>query len=139
MKYRKTKWLSGKPSDMMIWGVNKKFKWLLNKLPFEAFIYITATAERRSGIVLYGVAVETIDISEKYWPQGESWAAFYVEVKAAAPGVLEVPESPLHWQPIDRGEVLEKAGIRILPGPQRLDEKSVAALKALIQMKWSKQ
>jgi hypothetical protein len=44
---------------------------------------------------------------------------FLLEIKAAAPGVLEHSEDPKQWKLIPK-TTLEEKGIKILPGPQKL-------------------
>lgn len=133
MKYRRTRLLYSKPMNWMIWGVNEKFQWVLRRLPFEVFIYVVRSLGAPSGLALYGTALEPIELAEKYWPQGEGWKAFCMEVKAAALGVLENPESPEHWKLISQDE-LRKRGIKILPGPQKLIEADAATLKTLLSV-----
>lgn len=129
MKRHVSKNLQGKPLNWMIWGVNERFKWVLKRLEgCEVFVYVTRGPSTEGGLALYGVARGAATLSEKYWPQGEGWAAFYLEVKGAAPGVLEYPEDPKQWKLVPR-ERLREAGIPLLPGPQKLKLEQAEALR----------
>lgn len=130
MKYRQTKALLGKPSNWMVWGVNERFKWVIASFPFEAFIYVVSSPEAPSGLALYGTALEPVELPEKYWPRGEKWKTFFMKIEAAAPGVLEEPEFPARWRLVPRDE-MKKKGVFIMPGPQKLDAVTAAALKEL--------
>lgn len=117
----------------MLWGINERFKWVLNRLHFEVFIYAKASLRSASGLALHGLTLEPVELAGRYWPESEAWRAFYVEVRAAAPGVLEEPENYEHWRlvPLDK---MKKKGIKVLPGPQRLKEAEIAALKLLLEV-----
>ncbi|MEM4677403.1 MAG: hypothetical protein QXY55_05900, partial [Candidatus Korarchaeota archaeon] len=136
MKYRRTNVLSSKPGSWMVWGVNERFKWLLDKLPFGVFIYVAASPGAGSGLALYGTALEPVELAEAYWPRGGGWRAFYLEVELAAPGVLDSPEDPARWRLVSR-DALERLGVRVLPGPQRLGGEVVGALKGLLPVRVS--
>ncbi|MEM1632482.1 MAG: hypothetical protein QXX83_10170 [Thermofilum sp.] len=136
MKYRRTSVLWGRPSSWMVWGVNERFKWLLNRLPFGVFIYVAASPSGGSGLALCGTALEPVELAEAYWPQGGGWKAFYLEVELAAPGVLDEPENPARWRLVPR-DALERLGVRVLPGPQKLSGEVVDALKGLLPVRVS--
>jgi len=53
-------------------------------------------------------------------------------VKRAAPGVLEHPEDPRAWKLVPR-EKLAKAGVPVLPGPQKLKPEQADKLKGLLK------
>jgi hypothetical protein len=110
-------------------GVNERFKWVLKQLEgCEVFVYVTRGPSTEGGLALYGVARGVAALSGKYWPQGEGWVAFYLEVRGAAPGVLENPEDPKQWKLVPR-ERLREAGIPVLPGPQKLKLEQAEALR----------
>jgi hypothetical protein len=133
MKRRVSKALHGMPDNWMIWGVNERFKWVLKRLEEdEVFVYVTKGPSIDGGLALYGVAMGVATLSEKYWPKGEGWAAFYLEVKGAAPGVLEYPEDPKQWKLVPK-EKLREAGIPLLPGPQKLKQERAEALKKTLK------
>jgi hypothetical protein len=133
MKSRKSGLLKGKPVNWMVWGVNEKFKWILQQLEgSEVFVYATKGAGIEGGLALYGVARGVAELSGKYWPQGEKWLAFYLEVRKAAPGVLEHPENPKAWKLVPR-EKLAEAGVPVLPGPQKLKPEQAEILRKLLE------
>jgi hypothetical protein len=133
MKSRKSGLLKGKPENWMVWGVNEKFKWILQQLEgSEVFVYATKGAGIEGGLALYGVARGVAELSGKYWPQGEKWLAFYLEVRKAAPGVLEHPENPKAWKLVPR-EKLAEAGVPVLPGPQKLKPEQAEILRKLLE------
>ena len=133
MKSRKSGLLKGKPENWMVWGVNEKFKWILQQLEgSEVFVYATKGAGIEGGLALYGVARGVAELSGKYWPQGEKWLAFYLEVRKAAPGVLEHPENPKAWKLAPR-EKLAEAGVPVLPGPQKLKPEQAEILRKLLE------
>jgi hypothetical protein len=122
MKNKKTPLLRGKPDNWMIWGVNQRFTWVTKQLENgEIFIYVIKSEATPGGLAIYGIAREILQLTEKYWPQGEKWTPFLLEIKAAAPGILEHPEDPKQWKLIPKAKLQEK-GIKILPGPQKLKE-----------------
>jgi len=132
MKRHVSKALHGKPDNWMIWGVNERFKWILKRLEGdEVFVYVTKGSDIDGGLALYGVARGAATLSEKYWPKGEGWAAFYLKVKGAAPGVLEYPEDPKQWKLVPKGK-LREAGIPLLPGPQKLKPEQAMVLKKML-------
>jgi len=118
----------------MLWGVNPRFKWVLKQLPSSTvFLYVTKGEGVSGGLALYGIAREVIDLEEPYWPEGAWEKAFYLEVKATAPGVLENPENPTSWRLISR-EKLKAKGIIVLPGPQKLEEEIAQLLKQMLEI-----
>ncbi|MCC6065502.1 MAG: AAA family ATPase [Thermofilum sp.] len=126
--------LRGKPANWMIWGVNERARWVLEQIEGrQVFIYVTKDAEKgvEGGLALYGVARGKVALAEKYWPRGEGWLPFYLEVVAAALGVLEKSEDPRAWKLIPREELL-RAEVRVLPGPQKLKPEQAQALKELL-------
>ena len=133
MKYRKSRLLKGKPKNWMVWGVNERFNWVLERLPGSTvFLYVTKGAGVAGGLALYGTAHEVFNLEEPYWPEGEWRKAFYLEISAAVPGVLEEPGSPTAWKLVSR-EKLAKVGVKILPGPQKLGEREAELLKQLLK------
>lgn len=133
MKSKRSELLKPKPENWMVWGVNERFEWVLQRLEGrEVFVYATRGAEVEGGLALYGVARGVAEFSGKYWPQGEKWLAFYLEVRRAAPGVLEHPEDPRTWKLVPREKLVE-AGVPVLPGPQRLKPEQAEALKKLLE------
>jgi len=133
MKGRRSELLKGKPESWMVWGVSERFEWVLQRLEGrEVFVYATRGAGIEGGLALYGIARGRAELGGKYWPQGERWLAFYLEVKKAAPGVLEYPENPKAWNLVPR-EKLVKSGIPVLPGPQKLKLEQAEKLKGLLE------
>lgn len=133
MKYRKTRLLENKPKNWMLWGINERFKWVLRELPNSTvFLYVTRKRGVGGGLALYGTVHEIVEIKERYWPEGVWRKAFYLEIRSAAPEVLEKPESPSTWKLVSRKKLAE-IGIRILPGPQKIREKEAEKLKLLLK------
>jgi hypothetical protein len=133
MVQRKSKLLAGKPRGWMVWGVNERFTWVLDQLPGSTvFLYVTRRAGTEGGLALYGAAHEVFELKEPYWPEGSWVRAFYLEVRAAAPGVLENPENPAAWRLVPR-ERLAEAGVKLLPGPQKLKEEQARSLARLLE------
>jgi len=133
MVYRRTDLLRGKPERWMLWGVNERFQWVLKALPgSEVFLYVTKGAGTGGGLALCGTARELLELREPYWPEGTWTKAFYLEVEAVAPGVLESPEDPSSWRLVPMEE-LRKVGVRVLPGPQRLEEGQARALASMLR------
>jgi hypothetical protein len=135
MKNKKTPLLRDKPDNWMIWGVNQRFTWITNQLENgEIFIYVTKSEAIQGGLAIYGIAREILQLTEKYWPQGEKWTPFLLEIKAAAPGVLEHPEDPKQWKLIPKTKLEEKS-IKILPGPQKLKQEKARILTDILSQK----
>ncbi len=133
MKSKRSDLLKGKPENWMIWGVNEKFRWVLQQLESsEVFVYATRSAGLEGGLALYGVARGVAELSGKYWPQGGKWLAFYLEVRKAAPGVLEHPENPKAWKLVPREKLVE-TGVPVLPGPQKLKPEQAEVLRKLLE------
>jgi hypothetical protein len=133
MRSRRSGLLKGKPESWMVWGVNGRLEWVLQRLEErEVFVYATRGAGIEGGLALYGVARGRVELSGRYWPQGEGWLAFYLEVKAAAPGVLEHPEDLKAWKLVPREKLVE-AGVPVLPGPQKLKPEQAEKLKRLLE------
>ncbi|WP_288007908.1 hypothetical protein [Thermofilum sp.] len=133
MKNQKNPLLKGKPSNWMIWGVNQRFAWIIKQLEnSEVFVYVTKSEATQGGLAIYGIAREILQLAEKYWPQGEKWTPFLLEIKAAAPGVIEHPEDPKQWKLIPK-TTLEEKGIKILPGPQKLKPELSKILKEIME------
>ena len=133
MRGRSSGALLGKPERWMVWGVNERFGWVLERLEgCEVFVYVTRSAGAGGGLALYGVARGRAELHERYWPRGERWQPFYLEVLLAAPGVLESPEDPGAWRLVPR-EKMQEAGVPVLPGPQKLKPEQAEALKKLLQ------
>jgi hypothetical protein len=138
MKNKKTPLLRDKPDNWMIWGVNQRFAWIIKQLEnSEIFIYVTKSEVTPGGLAIYGIAKETLHLAEKYWPQGEKWTPFLLEIKAAAPGILEHPEDPKYWKLLPKAK-LEEEGIRVLPGPQKIRKPSSKILEMLIPVELKK-
>jgi len=133
MRERGSEVLRGRPAGWMVWGVSERFQWVLERLEgSEVYVYATRGAGVEGGLALYGTAVGRAELSGRYWPRGEKWLAFYLEVKAAAPGVLENPENPRAWRLVPRERLVE-AGVPVLPGPQKLKPEQAQALKKLLE------
>jgi len=63
--------LKGRGSGWMLWGVGERFRWVLDALPgSRVFIYVTRGQGTRGGLALYGVAGETFELEQPYWPAG---------------------------------------------------------------------
>ena len=136
MRERRSDLLRGKPESWMVWGVNERFRWVLQQLEgSEVFIYVTRGAGIEGGLALYGVAQGVTELSGKYWPLGERWLAFYLEVRKAAPGVLEHSEDPKAWNLVPR-EKLAEAGVPVLPGPQKLKPEQAKKLRENLATTW---
>jgi hypothetical protein len=132
MKNKKTPLLRDKPDNWMIWGVNQRFTWITRQLEnSEIFIYVTISEATQGGLAIYGIAKETLHLTEKYWPQGEKWTPFFLEIKAAAPEVLEHPEDSKQWKLIPETK-LEEKGVKILPEPQKLKPEQAKTLKEIL-------
>jgi hypothetical protein len=131
MKNKKTPLLRDKPDNWMIWGINQRFTWITNQLQnSEIFIYVIKSEATPGGLAIYGIAREILQLTEKYWPQGEKWVPFLLEIKAAAPGVLEHPEDPKQWKLIPKAKLQEK-GIKIMRGPQKLKPEQAKMLREI--------
>jgi MoxR-like ATPase len=140
MKERLSDALRRKPENWMIWGVNKQHQWVLEQLggsgeELEFFIYVVQKTEMKGGLALYGIARERIELNGRYWPVGEGWLPFYLEVKGTAPGVLENPENPRAWNLIPLEE-LRKVGVEIRQGPQKINQQQAQKLRNLLQIKF---
>ena len=135
MRGRRSGLLKGKPESWMVWGVSGRFEWVLQRLEGrEVFVYATRGAGVEGGLALYGIARGRAELSGRYWPQGEGWLAFYLEVRKAAPGILEHPEDPRDWKLVPREKLVE-AGVPVLPGPQKLKPEQAEKLKKLLEQR----
>ena len=71
MKSGRSGLLEGKPENWMLWGVNERFRWVLQQLEgSEVFVYATKGYGIEGGLALYGVARGVAELSGRYWPWG---------------------------------------------------------------------
>jgi len=70
MKSRRSGLLKGKPENWMLWGVNERFRWVLQRLEgSEVFVYARGVGVE-GGLALYSVARGVAELSGRYWPWG---------------------------------------------------------------------
>ena len=87
-------------------------------------LYLSRSEYDPGDVALFGTLEMPVELRERYWPEGEWPILLPIRVVKFARGVLENPDNPRRWKLVTR-EVLAQLGVKVLPGPQKIDDKVI--------------
>jgi len=117
------------PPGVFLWGARSRSSLYVEGV--KVLLYLSKSEYGPGGVALFGTLERPVELRERYWPEGEWLILLPIRVVNFARGVLENLDNPRAWKLVTR-EVLAQLGVKVLPGPQKIDDKVVEEIVKLM-------